>query len=264
MPDPSPPVREPAGTREELGRVYDAIEERRARLRGLSGRVGILGEAARYSVLDEELIIRDAFDDRRAGFFLDVGCAWPVRSSSTCYLERLLGWRGIAIDALAEYGPEWAAQRPASRFFSYVVTDRSGSTERFFRSPNPGLSSTDRDMAAGKVFGDSFELTEVAVPTITLDDLLDREGVTHVDLVSMDLEGHEARALAGFVIERLAPELVVIERAIVTVGAGTGEVAAYFRDRGYEVLDRYDRFDPLNLYFAPRGAAQLSSRQEST
>src|SRR5262245_52441129 len=39
-----------------------------------------------YSQHDEEVIIRDFFQDRREGFFLDVGCAGPRKDSNTYYL----------------------------------------------------------------------------------------------------------------------------------------------------------------------------------
>ena len=52
-----------------------------------------------YSQMNEELIIRHFFDDRRDGFFLDVGAFDWKKASTTLYLERHLGWSGIAIDA---------------------------------------------------------------------------------------------------------------------------------------------------------------------
>ena len=66
---------------------------------------------------------------------------------------------------------------PGSRFASYLVTDRSGERQTFFKAPNPGLSSTDRDAASGRTFGDDLEPEEASIETITLDDLLEREGV---------------------------------------------------------------------------------------
>ena len=42
--------------------------------------VDYLTEENHYSQHGEELIIRHFFRDRREGFFLDVGCAHPVRS----------------------------------------------------------------------------------------------------------------------------------------------------------------------------------------
>jgi FkbM family methyltransferase len=228
------------------------IEQQREKLRRVAGREGILAEERRYSLFDEELIIRDFFQDRRAGFFLDVGCAWLVRSSNTYYLEKHLGWTGIGIDALEEYGPAWKSERPASRFFSDLVTDQSGIEETFFKSPNPGLSSTDQEMASGKIFGDALEPEEILIETITLDDLLDREGVTKIDLLSMDIEGHEPAALAGFDIERFQPELVVVERTVVRSKDGEDEVYRYFERHGYELIAKYEPFDPVNRYFKRR------------
>jgi FkbM family methyltransferase len=225
------------------------IQQKRATLRALKGREGILAEERRYSLFDEELIIRDFFQDKRDGVYLDVGCAWPVRSSNTYYLEEHLGWTGIGIDALKEYRPAWARERPKSRFFSYLVTDRSGVEQTFFKSPNSGLSSIDKTMASGKVFSDSLEPEEVRIETITLDDLLDREGVSKIDLISMDIEGHESAALAGFDIERFQPELVVVEREVTEPTPEKDEVHQYFERHGYELVRKYDRFDSVNRYF---------------
>lgn len=233
-----------------LWKISDVIRRERERLGDVEGRKGILAEERLYSLFDEELIIRDFFQDRRGGFFLDVGCAWPTKSNNTYYLEKHLGWRGIGVDALEEYGPGWREKRPRSRFVSYLVTDRSGERRTFFRSANPGLSSTDRKAAAGGIVGDDLTTEEVTIETITLDDLLEREGVEKVDLLSMDIEGHEPAALAGFDIERWRPDLVVVE----------GQVAAererairdYFDRHGYELLERYRPFDRVNRYFALR------------
>ena len=98
-------------------------------------------EEKRYSQLDEELLIRYFFQDRRDGFFLDVGSAWADRQSTTYYLEKHLGWTGVAIDALPEYRPAWEKTRPNAKFFSYAVSDTSGETVTFYRAYSPALSS---------------------------------------------------------------------------------------------------------------------------
>ena len=91
-------------------------------------------EPNRYSQHGEEVIIRDFFQDRRDGFFLDVGCAWPKKVNNTYYLESELGWSGIAVDALPEYAQAWKSKRRNSKFFSYFVSDHSDSVEPFFRA----------------------------------------------------------------------------------------------------------------------------------
>jgi FkbM family methyltransferase len=242
---------EPGSGAPGRGKIDTAIAKINEELRNVEGREGILAEKRLYSTFDEELIIRDFFQDRRGGFFLDVGCARPVRGSNTYYLEKHLGWRGIGVDALEEYGPGWKKMRPNSRFLRYLVTDHSGVTETFFKSLGLGTSSTDREWASGKVFGVDLPTEEVQTDTITLDDLLDREGVTKIDLLSMDIEGHEPKALAGFDIERFQPELVVIEGQVET--QKKREVSSYFERRGYELIEKYRPFDRVNDYFKRKG-----------
>ena len=205
-------------------------------------------ERSRYSQANEEVIIRDFFDDRRGGFFLDIGSAAPIVDSTTYYLEKHLGWSGIGVDALSDYADGWAQERPRSKFFAFLVTDRSGASGTFYKSPGLGLSSASREQASGKMFGPEMETTEIQVPMVTLDELLDSQGVTKVDLVSMDIEGHEPKALAGFDIERFQPDLLVIE-------GQSEEVLRYMRDHGYERIQRYRAFDRVNSYFRRKRAS---------
>ena len=94
--------------------VIRAISAEWKKMKGASGRTGILAEKPRYSLFTEELVIRDFFQDREGGYFVDVGCAWPVHASNTYYLEKHLGWSGIGIDALADYVGAWGEERPRS------------------------------------------------------------------------------------------------------------------------------------------------------
>jgi FkbM family methyltransferase len=223
------------------------LEAKQEELRNVEGRVGILAEEKLYSIFNEELIIRDFFQDRRGGFYLDVGCAGPVKESNTYYVEKHLGWTGIGVDALEEFAPEWAKMRPNSRFLRHLVSDRSGGTEKFYKSYGRGISSTNQDWARGKAFGEDFPTEEIQAETISLDDLLDREGVTKIDLLSMDIEGHESKALAGFDIERFKPELVVIEKQL--GAAKRRRVAEYFARHGYVRIEKYIPFDSVNDYY---------------
>jgi len=197
-----------------------------------------------YSQGNEELIIRDFFRDRRSGFFLDVGSSQPITNSTTYYLEKHLGWSGIAIDALAEYARGYEESRPRTRFFSYIVTDHGGTRERFYRIRGaPELSST---IEGRQWAGEALPADVVEVPTITLDGLLEREGVERIDFLSMDIEGGEPKALAAFDLARYRPELICI-------GAYRKEAMYddYFGPLGYERLAKYHKYDYVNLYYTP-------------
>jgi FkbM family methyltransferase len=238
----TPPANKTAPAKKQKKTIFQQAVEYKEQIRNAPGRTGILTEEKRYSLLDEELIIRDFFQDRKGGFFVDVGCAWPIKASNTYYLEEQLGWTGIGVDALDDYAAGWKEKRPSSKFFSYLVTSTSGGSGAFFKSPDIGLSSMDRDRAAGTNYANKMEPVKIEVPMITLNDLLDREGVEKIDLLSMDIEGHEPEALAGFDIGRFQPELIVIE-------GDNRAVTKYLNQHGYEQIERYVPFDPINRYF---------------
>lgn len=200
-----------------------------------------------YSQLNEELIIRDFFQDRRDGFFVDIGCADPQEGSTTYYLEKHLGWSGIAVDARNELRPLWKKKRPKSTFITYLVTDHSDTTDPFYVIKGAeGLSSTEKER---KFMGHEFEGEERRVLSITLNDLLAKNKVTNIDFLSMDIEGAELLALAGFDIERYKPELVCIEGS----PHQRDKITEYFTTHGYERIDKYLEHDKVNLYFQPKG-----------
>src|SRR4030095_16915236 len=88
---------------------------------------------------------------------------------------------------------------------------------------------------------------EIEVPTITLNDLLDSEGVKKIDFMSIDIELWEPKALAGFDVERFRPELVCIEAHPQV----RQQIIDYFARHHYVVVGKYLRADINNLYFAP-------------
>lgn len=192
----------------------------------------------------EEWMIRDFFGDRRGGVFVDVGANHYRHLSKTWYLERALGWSGLAVDALAEFGPDYARHRPKTRFFTFFVSDRSdASAQVFVISGNTTVASGDKAFVSQFGTPDRVDV----VPTITLNDLLAAAGVTAIDFLSMDIELHEPAALRGFDIGRYRPALVCIEALLPVRQA----ILDYFARQGYVIEGRYLRADRENLYFRP-------------
>lgn len=191
----------------------------------------------------EELIIRDFFQEERGGLFIDIGCAWPLRGSTTCYLERKLGWSGIAVDALSEYAPGWATHRPRSKFLNYAVSDRSQEQLTFYRNEWTGVSSLSKQQSLK--FGGEKKLTPIKVEAITINDLLKLNDITQVDHLTLDIERSELGALNGFDIQFYQPRLCCVENT-------TEEILAYFEKNNYQILEKYRKVDKINCYFSPR------------
>jgi FkbM family methyltransferase len=193
----------------------------------------------------EEWIIRNYFQDRRGGVFLDVGANHYQRDSNTYYLETALGWSGVAIEAQSEFGAEYVTHRPNTRFVAMFASDVADKTAMLFVpvTGNKLVASSSRE----------FTIREGApglgreVPSTTLTAALDQAGVARLDLLSMDIELSEPKALAGFDIDRFQPALVCIEGHPKV----RQEILDYFTRHKYVAIGKYLRIDPNNLYFHP-------------
>jgi FkbM family methyltransferase len=198
----------------------------------------------RHSNGPEEWIIRDYFQDRHNGVFLDVG-AWHWQTgSNTFFLEHDLGWSGLAVDASSEFAEGWREHRRRSRFVIAFVDAIDEGSREFYAGANSQTSSGTRrqpEEFGGGVVGSR------SVTTAKLDTLLDSARIGRIDLVSMDIEQAEPAALAGFSIARFRPALVCIEAHL----PARTKILNYFAAAGYVVNAKYLRYDTQNLYFEP-------------
>lgn len=198
----------------------------------------------KFSQGPEEWLIREFFNDRRDGVFVDVGAYDARRFSNTYRIEHDLGWRGVAIDAIREFAPGYTTYRPNTRFVVAFVADRDEGTATLHINPKEyATSSGDDDFA--HVFAKTTVPREV--PRRTLDSILQDAGVEHFDLLSMDIELGEPMALSHFTIARHRPALAVIEAQ----GQVRQAILDYFARAGYVVVGRYLHADHQNLYFTP-------------
>lgn len=198
----------------------------------------------RSSQFYEEWIIRDYFQDRRNGFFLDVGANHYKRDSTTYFLETGLGWTGIAVEPQTQFAADYAKYRPQTRFVALFASDVADTKVKFFIPKENRVASSNQEFAAQH--GSGAAGTEV--PTTTLNAVLDQAGVKRLDFLSMDIELAEPKALAGFDIERFQPALVCIEAHYEV----RQQILDYFAAHNYIVVGKYLRADPHNIYFVPR------------
>jgi FkbM family methyltransferase len=198
---------------------------------------------------EEEWMIRDYFQDKRGGVFVDVGANHFRSMSKTYYLESTLGWSGIAIEPQREFAADYAKHRPRTKFFPFFVSNVSNATARLHMIKSiSAVASSDAEFV--KRFGTPDEVREV--PTVTLTDLLDAQRIRKIDFMNMDIELHEPRALEGFDIKRFKPSLVCIEGLLPVRQA----ILDYFARNGYVLVGKYVWVDTENLYFQPLGGSR--------
>ena len=200
-----------------------------------------------YSQNNEELIIRDFFNDRRGGVFLDVGAYDYQKLSNTYFLEKNLGWTGVAIDAQQEFAQGYAEHRPGTQFFAFYISDKSDEKAKFFVPPNRKNIGSGHEIVAKQE--EQYETIEVQ--TITLNDLLAKTETTKIDFMNMDIELHEPAALAGFDIGKYKPDLVCIEFHPQV----RQQITDYMDQHGYVPIEQYYDVDSRNRYYRPKDYA---------
>ena len=195
---------------------------------------------------EEEWIIRDFFRDRTGGVFVDVGASHFQVNNNTYFLEKNLGWSGLAIEPFTHFEAGYLAQRPKTKFLPFFVSDVSGTEARMYTYGENFLgSSSDKQFV--ERFGKNPK--EFVAPTITLNDLLTAAKMESIDFLSIDIELSEPKALTGFDIRRYKPQLVCIEAHPEV----RQQILDYFAANQYVVVGKYLRADDKNLYFKPVG-----------
>lgn len=178
----------------------------------------------------EQELVSQFFSGRPRGYFVEVGANEPELRSQTWHLERS-GWTGALIEPQPDLAEVLRATRRACVFEAACSSPENAGRKLPLHVAGP-LSSLNREtMAPG-----ATPHRVIAVPVRTLDDILEEAGApARIDLLSIDVEGHEIEVLSGFDIRKWRPRLVLLEDH---VGCLTRH--RMMRKLGYRIVKRYD------------------------
>jgi FkbM family methyltransferase len=209
--------------------------------RGLAEAIG----SKRYSRpalfdMDRKL---EALMPGQGGTFLEAGAHDGYTQSNTYFLERHRGWSGVLIEPVPELRAKCERRRPRSQVFWCALTgpDRPDPEITIHFGDLMSTVGADTHAASGlAVVGRSPY--SVSVPARTLSSVLDEAAIGAVDLMVLDLEGHELEALRGLDLERHAPRHLMVE----TLDRHTQQPAfdAALGSR-YELVDALSDYDLL-------------------
>jgi len=192
-----------------------------------------------YALGGEDLILRRYFKlplkAGHKGLFVDIGCAHPVDISNTFHFYGL-GWRGLCIDANAQYAEAWATVRPEDTYVCTAVSEAPGQAHLYLHKTIDG-----RHMLAEAHPGDEFRAEPREVPVTRLDTLFQQHiGDRAIDFISLDVEGHELGVLRSNDWSRWAPKVILMECADFDFTAPCAHPAiAFLRDCGYRLDARF-------------------------
>lgn len=205
--------------------------------------------SSRYScpALHEMDVKLDRIIDRDGGMFIEAGGFDGITQSNTYYLERFRGWRGILVEPMPELAALARRNRPAAKVVRGALVDREYAAQTVPMEFGDLMTTVSRPgaeewVAKGLVLGWRDHRVE-EVPARTLSSVIDEAGNPPIDLLSLDVEGHEAAALRGLDLDRHAPEWILVEMH--DMAAGREQIALVLGDRYVE----HSELSPLDLLY---------------
>lgn len=197
-----------------------------------------------FSQFGEDRLLSQFLGSVRGGLYVEVGCNDPVRLSNTWTLyER--GWSGLVIDANPDCIRKFKRVRPRDIAICSVVSD-SGHEVDFYFCDEPLISGIGaKTDGAWQRTNRNARIEKRSV--VRLDELIGEhlEGQA-IDLLCVDVEGHELQVLSSLDLAETSPTLILVEMHDFDLKRQKGSpVYRHLLQYGYDLK----AFDGVNGYF---------------
>lgn len=217
-----------------------------------------------YSQCSQDKIIHENyFWNCKSGIFVDIGAHNGISFSNSYFFEKELGWTGICVEPI----PEIFAQLTSNRKCCCIqgcITNTS-SIEKFCRVLSPVIHV---EMLSGLVkdynpthfqrmkyelslSGGSFQ--SIDVQCYLLNDVLKKNDITHVNLLSIDTEGGEFEILSSIDFSRYQIDLITVE-----TNYNDSRIIPFLKEKGFKFVRRIEQ-DLLFIHndFIPQAKSSI-------
>lgn len=174
-----------------------------------------------YSQCEEDILLNNNyFKNKKNGVYLELGALDGVLYSNTKFFEDTLGWKGILIEPHPDKFKSLIKNRPNNKFFNNLVSCHKEPLKfRYFIDNMAAVSGVETTLSKNhlNVFFESTNEWKKAQPQNTisiiprsLTDIIKSTSITHIDFMSLDVEGHEYEVLQSWDFS-IPIDLILIE-----------------------------------------------------
>ncbi len=158
-----------------------------------------------YSGGAQDLIINYFFKNKKKGFYVDVGCYHPYNGNNTKLLYDR-GWSGINIDLDYHTIDFFNYVRKRDENINVAISEIEGEKDLFFFHNRSAINSLSEIRKKG-----AKEIRKIQ--TKTLNSVIENSKFKNekINLLSIDVEGHEIEVLRSLNLNKYFPEMIVIE-----------------------------------------------------
>ncbi|MDN3506145.1 MAG: FkbM family methyltransferase [Simkaniaceae bacterium] len=169
----------------------------------------------------DKYVYEHFFRNVRKGVFVDIGAHDGITYSNTYFLEKSLGWSGICIEPMQNRFDELQKARDCT-CIQGCIAETTG-MRQFLLVTSPYVNT---EMLSGLIdmydprhlervdieinrYGGSYDTIDV--PCYVLNDLLEENGITHVNFLSIDTEGGEFEILSSIDFSKYSIDVIAVE-----------------------------------------------------
>ena len=160
-----------------------------------------------YSQCQEDAFLNEIiFKNKRNGIYIELGALDGVLYSNTKFFEDVLGWTGILIEPHPDKFKALTQNRHNNFLFNSLVSCHTDPLEfRYFVDGHAAVSGVENTLSRFH-FDEFFDNSQwsmlpqnkMFITPRTLTDIVKETGLTHIDLLSLDVEGHEYEVLMSW------------------------------------------------------------------
>lgn len=143
------------------------------------------------------------------GVFIEVGSNHPVNNSNSYYLEYVYGYHGISVDPV-NYNDLFSLHRPRTDFVNAAIDSSKSVVKLNLVKKDDGWEDQMSSMHSAVIsHGRGFQVEQLEVRAMPLAEVC--KDLNHIDLLFLDVEGHELDVLKSLDWNRIRPAVVIAE-----------------------------------------------------
>jgi FkbM family methyltransferase len=165
-----------------------------------------------YSQIGQDLEVLKFYNNKKNGFFIEIGASDGIELSNTYLLEKMFDWKGICVEPIPDRFNLLTKNRPNSLCYDYAVYNTSNKHVIFdIAKTSDLLSGISECIDCYKDIVDSNK-KQIVVNTISLNHLLEKSNApSFIDYLSLDTEGSEFEILKSIDFQKYTFGLIDVE-----------------------------------------------------
>jgi len=162
-----------------------------------------------YSQCQEDIFLNEnIFKNKKNGVYIELGALDGVLYSNTKFYEDSLNWKGILIEPHPEKFKLLQINRPNNFLFNNLVSCHKEPLEfRYFVDCHAAVSGVENTLSqlhfdmffdSDNALNKSLPQNKIFIKPVSLTEIVKETNIKHIDLLSLDVEGHEYEVLQSW------------------------------------------------------------------